>query len=252
MNQVNLDDSFQLKINETKYVGNFAIEFLNVTEDSRCPTDEGVVCSWAGRVAVEINIKTKGQDFGNFNLMIGALTNESDYRKDFGVHTIELKKVDPPSKVKKTPLSDYVATFIVSKNEDYTITEDGIDKVDISICVEDSDCIIVPYSDCCGSTKKAINKQYLDDYNEHPEWQVFNDPEICDLAGRCPNDSDVVSAKCELKRCQFDWSDTTISVICGDGICEEGEADDNPCPVDMPEPRCMMPFQPGTCPSDCS
>jgi len=77
-----------------------------------------------------------------------------------------------------------------------TITRNNLQK-----CEEDSECIIVPYSSCCGSTKKAINKDYLDEYNSHPSWQKFEDPERCALMGFCGYDSEVTSAKCDNGGC---------------------------------------------------
>ena len=51
-----LDVPFQLKINQTGFIKseNIKIFFLNVTEDSRCPSD--VECIWPGQVTILINI----------------------------------------------------------------------------------------------------------------------------------------------------------------------------------------------------
>ena len=57
--------------------------------------------------------------------------------------------------------------------------------------------IVVPYSHCCGSTRRAINAVYLEEYFAHPQWQVFNDPDLCAMMGACQDDSQVTSATCD-------------------------------------------------------
>jgi hypothetical protein len=72
----------------------------------------------------------------------------------------------------------------------------GITEADLPLCLFTSDCIVVPYSHCCGATKRAINATYLSAYESHPEWQVFADPSVCAVIGVCPDDSAVTSATC--------------------------------------------------------
>jgi hypothetical protein len=63
-------------------------------------------------------------------------------------------------------------------------------------CTENTDCMVVDYSHCCGSTKRAINKKYLDAYESHPEWQTFNGS-LCAVMGMCRPDQNVKTAVCE-------------------------------------------------------
>lgn len=70
-------------------------------------------------------------------------------------------------------------------------------------CNSDQECIIVNYNHCCGSTKRSINKDYLIQYNSHPEWQVFNNQSICELIGQCLQDTNVTQSKCVDSRCQL-------------------------------------------------
>lgn len=90
-------------------------------------------------------------------------------------------------------------------------SEEDIDQekiIDESLLVEcekDSDCIVVDYSDCCGSTKRAINKLYLDEYNANQDWQKFDDPDTCALIGQCLDDSHVTSALCRNNICWLDY-----------------------------------------------
>jgi hypothetical protein len=74
---------------------------------------------------------------------------------------------------------------------------------DINVCLDNVDCIVVPYSHCCGSTKRAIHARFLDAYNAHPEWQVFNDPGPCAVIGACRSDSEVTEARCNNGFCSL-------------------------------------------------
>jgi hypothetical protein len=90
-----------------------------------------------------------------------------------------------------------------------TVDPARISQNDLSLCQQDEDCIVVPHDHCCGSTKTAINQRYLDVYNDHPEWQVFNDPATCAVIGVCPDDSGVENALCEgapQGHCQLDFN----------------------------------------------
>lgn len=76
-------------------------------------------------------------------------------------------------------------------------------EADIGQCQKDSDCIIVPYRHCCGATKKAINRKFLEIYKKTPVWQKFDDPETCAVAGICRSDEKVKEAQCEAGQCQL-------------------------------------------------
>lgn len=87
---------------------------------------------------------------------------------------------------------------VCDENECYsTVDPEAISENDLAFCQRDSDCLVVPYSHCCGLTKTAINERFLDAYNNHPEWQVFNDPATCAVIGVCPDDTNVKNAVCE-------------------------------------------------------
>ena len=72
---------------------------------------------------------------------------------------------------------------------------------DLARCAQDSECIIVAYSHCCGSTKRAINSANEAAYNAHPEWQIFDDPGTCATIGLCPDDTNVTEALCAEGLC---------------------------------------------------
>ena len=57
--KVNLGEEFSLNIGQTVLIvsENLEIEFIDVTEDSRCP--KGVTCIWAGEVTAKVAINTR-------------------------------------------------------------------------------------------------------------------------------------------------------------------------------------------------
>ena len=110
-----LDVPFQLKINQVAFIKseNIKIIFMNVTEDSRCPSD--VECIWEGQVTIVINIFKNNQFIGEFNLTSRTGFDELAI-KEFDEYSINLIKVEPyPISTQIIELSDYIATFNVSK-----------------------------------------------------------------------------------------------------------------------------------------
>ncbi len=77
----------------------------------------------------------------------------------------------------------------------------GIDEADLAVCHYTSECIVVPYSHCCGATKRAINMAHLSAYESRPDWQVFDDPGVCAVIGVCPDDRAVTHATCVDGQC---------------------------------------------------
>jgi hypothetical protein len=110
-----LDSQFQFKINQVALIeyGNIKIKFLNVIQDSRCPSD--VVCVRAGDVAILVNINKNNKNLGDFMLIVSP-GNEDLAIEIFDGYSVKLIKVDPyPTTSKKIELSDYIATLIVNK-----------------------------------------------------------------------------------------------------------------------------------------
>ena len=116
-----LDQQFQLNINQTAILesDNIKIKLLNVTEDSRCPSD--VKCGWQGQAVAIVNIKKNDQDLGNFKLTsVGG--QESLAIKKFIGEQLKLVELSPyPTSTKTIQPSDYVATLVVSDTLDRTI-----------------------------------------------------------------------------------------------------------------------------------
>ena len=88
--------------------------------------------------------------------------------------------------------------FLLLEQSSFAVTEEGL-----AICEKSSDCIVVPYRHCCGSSKRAINKKHRALYESTAAWQKFDDPGKCALMGACMSDKDMTEAECLGKRCQL-------------------------------------------------
>lgn len=106
-----LDETFNLKVGEKVYIDSIGLvaTFLNVKEDSRCPSD--VECVWEGDVAIEINIVLDEKNRGNFEL------NRSNLHKvSFGGYYLKLIELNPyPSSPDPIPLASYNAKFKIGQ-----------------------------------------------------------------------------------------------------------------------------------------
>lgn len=105
---------FQLRPNQTaSEPNNIDIKFLNVTDDSRCPSD--VTCIWQGKSTITVNVVKSGQNVGNFSLTSGLGDKNATVQISNG-YFLQLTKIEPyPKSGTKILLSDYVATFALSK-----------------------------------------------------------------------------------------------------------------------------------------
>lgn len=105
---------FKLAVNQTAYLAaaDMIFRFVNVTEDSRCPSD--VQCIWAGQVSilVEYSRASTAEKLGSFALALGSSGTNASAAID-GYFVI-LVRVDPyPVSTMQIQPSDYVATLII-------------------------------------------------------------------------------------------------------------------------------------------
>lgn len=88
------------------------ILLVNVTEDSRCPSD--VACVWEGQVAVVVNVSQGDQMMGSFELVSRA-GYENMSVKNFDGYSIELLGVEPYPESSRMDLSEYTVELKVSR-----------------------------------------------------------------------------------------------------------------------------------------
>ncbi len=107
-------DQFALKQNQTaSEPENINVKFLNVTADSRCPSD--VTCIWQGEATVIVTVIKNNQDMGIFSLVSG-LGDKNATAQIPGDYFLQLVKVEPyPTSGTKIQLENYIATFTLSK-----------------------------------------------------------------------------------------------------------------------------------------
>ncbi len=107
-------NQFQLRLNQTvSEPNNIDVKFLNVTDDSRCPSD--LTCIWQGKSTITVNVIKSGQNVGNYNLTSGLGDKNATAQISDG-YFLQLTKIEPyPKSGTKISLSDYVATFELSK-----------------------------------------------------------------------------------------------------------------------------------------
>lgn len=107
-------NQFQLRPTQTaSEPNNIDVKFLNVTDDSRCPSD--VTCIWQGKTTVIVNVVKSGQNIGNFSLTSG-LGDKNATVKILDRYFLHITKIEPYPKSGTTiSLSDYIATFELSK-----------------------------------------------------------------------------------------------------------------------------------------
>ncbi|MGI0016366.1 MAG: hypothetical protein ACREBU_23345, partial [Nitrososphaera sp.] len=117
-NPITLAFPFKLTINQTAYLepADLVFRFVNVTEDSRCPSD--VQCIWAGQVSIliEYTRSSTGENLGNFILTLPSSSGTYVSTRTIEGYLVKLARVDPyPVSTKQIQPSDYVATLIVLK-----------------------------------------------------------------------------------------------------------------------------------------
>ena len=109
-----LGREFQLEVGQTGFVEseNIKITFVEVTADSRCPSD--VTCIWAGEVEVLVNIWKDDQEHGG-SALVGPAVKDDRAVKTFDGYSVKLLKVDPyPISTQIIEASDYIITLVVT------------------------------------------------------------------------------------------------------------------------------------------
>ena len=103
--------AIKIPLGETVEANGYSITFLEVLEDSRCPTD--VTCIWEGRVKVKVKVAVNGKESNTEELIFGAVKSGED--KNHMFFTSEEIKLEG---MKVTP---YPKTDAEKKEEKYTL-----------------------------------------------------------------------------------------------------------------------------------
>ena len=113
-----LDTEFQLEIGQTASIQDeeLEIQFWNLPEDSRCPSD--VFCIWEGQVRIVLRVGKAGEE--KQDLEVTSRAGHGDLaRAGLGDYTIELIAVEPyPVSTERIELEDYLITLVVTSTEE--------------------------------------------------------------------------------------------------------------------------------------
>jgi len=122
--EANLDSEFALQVNQSAEIKSedMKITFLNITSDSRCPSD--VTCIWQGQAGIELDVQ-KGEVESTVSLSIGG--DSSPEESIFNSYLIQLVDLSPyPISTKNIQPEDYTATIKVTKYEELQNEETSI------------------------------------------------------------------------------------------------------------------------------
>ncbi len=108
INFANIDTEISLNIGESVFINDHGItlKFIDVIDDSRCPSD--VECVWEGTVSLMVNIQYNSQNLGNY-----ILNSSNLHKASFMGYYVKFKVLEPyPISTEIIPKSSYNATFI--------------------------------------------------------------------------------------------------------------------------------------------
>jgi hypothetical protein len=111
VNFAEIDTEISLYIGESVTIKDHGIKlkFVDVLDDSRCPSD--VECVWEGTVSLMINIQYNSQDLGNF-----ILNSSNLHKASFMGYYVKFKELEPyPISTEIIPKTSYRATFSVDE-----------------------------------------------------------------------------------------------------------------------------------------
>jgi len=114
--EASLDSEFVLQINQSAQIKSedISVTFLNVTSDSRCPSD--VTCIWQGQAAIELDVQKGGLE-STVSLSIGG--DSSPEESIFDSYMIQLVDISPyPVSTTTIQPQDYAAKIKITKYEE--------------------------------------------------------------------------------------------------------------------------------------
>lgn len=122
--EANLDSEFVLQFNQSAEIKSedITVTFLNVTADSRCPSD--VTCIWQGQAGIELDVR-KGEVESTVSLSIGG--DSSPEESIFNSYLIQLVDLSPyPISTKNIQPEDYTVIIKITKYEELQNEETSI------------------------------------------------------------------------------------------------------------------------------
>ncbi|MEJ2237776.1 MAG: hypothetical protein P8X82_05725 [Gemmatimonadales bacterium] len=110
--QPNLGEPFQLRVGEQAVIEgvDLDVRFVELSNDSRCPSNALILCIWEGDAAIVVETSPKHGDALQHELH----TNLEPTSVSVGFVRLTLQRLDPyPLGVEPIPSDQYLATFVV-------------------------------------------------------------------------------------------------------------------------------------------
>ena len=110
--QPNLGEPFQLRVGERAVIEgvDLDVRFVELSNDSRCPSNALILCIWEGDAAIVVETSPKHGDALQHELH----TNLEPTSVSVGFVRLTLQRLDPyPLGVEPIPSDQYLATFVV-------------------------------------------------------------------------------------------------------------------------------------------
>ena len=110
-----LNQPFELRVGERVRVQHAGLElhFVEVGEDSRCPSNALILCVWEGDAAVVVEITP----FQRTTRTDTLHTTLDPKEVDVGSLVLRLERLDPyPEDVTPIPVDDYVASLVLTNS----------------------------------------------------------------------------------------------------------------------------------------
>lgn len=110
--QPNLGEPFQLRVGEQAVIEgvDLDVRFVELSNDSRCPSNALILCIWEGDAAIVVETSPKHGDALQHELH----TNLEPTSVRVGFVRLTLQQLDPyPLGVEPIPSDQYLATFVV-------------------------------------------------------------------------------------------------------------------------------------------
>lgn len=105
-------DPFQLRVGQRAVIEgvDLDVRFLEVSNDSRCPSNALILCVWEGDAVIVVETSPKDADALHHVLH----TNLEPKAVSLGSVRLSLQRLDPdPQDVTPIPSHEYLATFVV-------------------------------------------------------------------------------------------------------------------------------------------
>ena len=113
--EIELDKQFTIKAEQTVSLDNLKVTFLEIVEDSRCPSD--VTCVWQGRASIKLNAENEDH---SEDMILTMGENSTAQIEMYKINLIDLSPYPISKKIIST--EEYVATMNISKNKEIPVS----------------------------------------------------------------------------------------------------------------------------------